>query len=61
MSKVFWVTKFNLPKKERTEMKPKPENSKLKSMRTHKVKKEPTPVFSDISTIHDISISTISE
>ena len=60
VSKVFWVTKFNLPKRERNEMKPKPTNPIFQSMRTHKAKKSSTP-FSDITTIPDMSVANYSE
>jgi hypothetical protein len=60
ISKVFWVTKYNLPKKERAEMKPKQINSKQMTMRAHKVKKDVIHQ-ADISIINDVSNTTISE
>ena len=60
ISKVFWVTKYNLPKKERAEMKPKQINSKQMTMRAHKVKKDVIHQ-ADIYIINDVSNTTISE
>ena len=36
ISKVFWITKINLPKRERSELKKKPEDKHIYAKRSHK-------------------------